>query len=92
MQPDSRGWQQLALKPEVWNNKRGVSICANLSSTEGSIATPRGVLATSWQCIMNSTGTCTDTAEHDTATLACSQPGTTIKSIDFAVGAVSILW
>ena len=35
---------------QVWNDKRGVSICANLSSTEGSIVTPRGLLSGSWTC------------------------------------------
>jgi hypothetical protein len=40
----TRGWQQLNLKPEVWNKHRGVSICANLSSTDGSIITARGMV------------------------------------------------
>merc|ERR1719460_2429139 len=40
MRPGTRGWQQLSLKPEVYNARRGVSICANLSSTQGSIETP----------------------------------------------------
>ena len=50
MADNSRGWQQLVLRPEVWNAKRGVSVCANLSSTEGSIDTPRGMVSAAWSC------------------------------------------
>eukprot|EP00656_Telonema_subtile_P053457 TRINITY_DN7765_c0_g1_i1.p2 TRINITY_DN7765_c0_g1~~TRINITY_DN7765_c0_g1_i1.p2 ORF type:complete len:371 (+),score=51.51 TRINITY_DN7765_c0_g1_i1:1763-2875(+) len=47
---ESRGWQQLELKPEVWNDARGVSICQNLSSTAASLDTPRGLIRAAWTC------------------------------------------
>lgn len=84
MSSDSRGWQQLSLRPEVWNNKRGVSVCANLSSTQASIDTPRGLLSGSWNCLQgNNTGTCGVFQEHDTVKLDCGTEST-IKSVDYA--------
>ena len=44
----SRGWQHLVLHPQVFNPYRNVSICANLSSVQASIVTPRGVLSGAW--------------------------------------------
>jgi alpha-L-rhamnosidase len=87
--PDSRGWQQLELHPQVWNNVRNVSICANLSSTEASILTPRGLLSGSWTCggagPSVSSGLCGMAPEKSTVELSCkSLGGGTIKSIAFA--------
>ena len=82
MTEGTRGWQQLTLKPEVWNKHRSVSICANLSSTEGSIVTPRGKLAGSWECITGNGGDCGIWDEHDTFSLNCGNGGT-IAAIDF---------
>ena len=86
MAETSRGWQQLVLKPEVWNDKRGVSVCANLSSTQASIDSPRGVISAQWACVKgHGTSTCLLANEHDTATLSCGDDkDLTIKSIDFA--------
>ena len=87
MAETSRGWQQLVLKPEVWNNKRRASVCANLSSTQASIDSPRGIISAQWTCLQNAggSGTCQVGDEHDTVNLQCDGgPGSTIKSVDFA--------
>lgn len=85
MAQGSRGWQQLVLQPEVWNMHRGVSICANLSSTEASIDTPRGLISAAWKCLPGNSGNsmCQEVPEHSTAKLGCPT-GETIKSVDFA--------
>lgn len=84
MTEGTRGWQQLTLKPEVWNKHRAVSICANLSSTDGSIATPRGRLSGAWQCLTGGNGsTCGVFDEHDTMELDCGEGGN-ISTVDFA--------
>ena len=83
MAETSRGWQQLVLKPEVWNAKRGVSICANLSSTQASIDSPRGVISAQWACVEANPDACALVGEQDTATLSCDT-GSFIKSVDFA--------
>ena len=86
MAKNTRGWQQLVLRPEVWNAKRGVSVCANLSSTEGSIDTPRGIISAAWSCLPQGgggpAGTCAEVAEKGSAHLRCSTG--VIKSVDFA--------
>ena len=69
---------------------RNVSICANLSSTEGSILTPRGMLSASWTCGGSATpdsssGLCGKVAEKENLKLSCSSlGGGTIKAIKFA--------
>jgi hypothetical protein len=82
----TRGWQQLKLKPEVWNKHRQVSVCANLSSTAASIVTPRGKVAASWECLPQpgTDGTCGLYQELDTMRLNCTYNGT-IKSVDLAL-------
>merc|ERR1711871_45843 len=80
---DSRGWQQLDLHPQVWNEQRKTSICANLSSTEGSIVTPRGLLSGSWTCGGGPSGLCGQAAEHQSLKLTCDGSGT-IAKIDAA--------
>ena len=80
-----RGWQELVLQPQVWNDVRGVSICANLSSTEGSIVTPRGMLSGSWTCGGATGGLCGIAAEKQDVHLSCAAAGGgTIKAISFA--------
>lgn len=80
-----RGWQELVLQPQVWNDVRGVSICANLSSTEGSIVTPRGLLSGSWTCGGPAGGLCGKAAEKADVHLSCATAGGgTIKEITFA--------
>ena len=81
----TRGWQQLKLKPEVWNKHRQVSVCANLSATAASIVTPRGKVAASWECLPQpgTDGTCGMYQELDTMALKCAFNGT-IKSVDLA--------
>ena len=82
---EGRGWQELVLQPQVWNEVRGVSICANLSSTEGSIITPRGLVAGSWTCGGPEGGLCGKAAEKGDVHLSCaSAGGGVIKSISFA--------
>jgi len=87
---ESRGWQQLELHPQVWSQVRNTSICANLSSTEASVLTPRGILSAAWTCGSSSgstvnSGLCGKVAEHDNLKLSCtSLGGGTIKSIKFA--------
>ena len=89
MADNSRGWQQLVLRPEVWNAQRGVSVCANLSSTEGSIDTPRGMVSAAWSCLPvksngdGNTGVCQQVNYTFTARLSCTH-GAVVKSIDFA--------
>ena len=85
MAKNTRGWQQLVLRPEVWNAQRGVDICANLSSTEGSIDTPRGIISAAWSCLPVATGsisTCQQVKEKSDAMLNCGTG--VIKSVDFA--------
>ena len=83
--PEGRGWQQLSLQPQVWNEQRGVSICQNLSSTEGSIVTPRGLLSGSWTCGGPEGGLCGKAAEKGNVHLSCAAAGGgTIKAIKFA--------
>jgi hypothetical protein len=83
MDGDSRGWQQLELHPQVYNDQRGVSICANLSSTSASIITPRGPLIGEWHCVNGAASTCAVVDEKDTAEVSCPAGGT-ISSVDFA--------
>ena len=62
-------------------------ICAllKLSSTEGSIVTPRGLLAGSWTCGGPAGGLCGMAAELKTVHLSCAASGGgTIKAIQFA--------
>ena len=83
--PEGRGWQELSLQPQVWNEQRGVSICQNLSSTEGSIVTPRGLLSGSWTCGGPEGGLCGKAAEKGNVHLSCAAAGGgTIKAIKFA--------
>ena len=86
MAEGTRGWQQLKLKPEVWNKHRQVSICVNLSSTSASIVTPRGKVAASWDCLPQpgTDGTCGLYQELDTMVLNCTS-NRTIKSVDLAL-------
>lgn len=42
--------KELELRPQVWNDVRGVSVCANLSSVSASIMTPRGKIEADWNC------------------------------------------
>ena len=83
MAETSRGWQQLVLKPEVWNAKRRVSVCANLSSTQASIDSPRGVISAQWSCVEANPDACALVGEDETAALRCDA-GSTIKSVAFA--------
>jgi len=83
MTEESRGWQQLALKPEVWNEQRGVSICANLSSTQSSIVTARGLLSGAWNCIDSNPDDCGVADEHSVLQIKCDNGGE-ISSVDFA--------
>lgn len=65
---------------QVYNNIRNESVCANLSSVDASIVTPRGPVRGSWSC---SAGTCGTVAEHDSLTLTC--PGDSkVASVAFA--------
>lgn len=83
MSGTSRGWQQLELHPSVWNEFRGVSICANLSSVAGSISTARGRVSGAWQCGNVAYDTCDVADENTAAKLSCAS-GATITGIVFA--------
>jgi hypothetical protein len=48
--PQSSGWAALNLRPAVWSEHRNLSICANLSSVNATLDTPRGLAAASWSC------------------------------------------
>eukprot|EP01052_Picozoa_sp_SAG31_P038505 SAG31_NODE_5160_length_2708_cov_1.340744_2_plen_236_part_00 len=85
--PVHTSWPVIGLQcvrcAQVWNEQRKTSICANLSSTEGSIVTPRGLLSGSWTCGGGASGLCGQAAEHQSLKLSCDGSGT-IAKIDAA--------
>merc|ERR1712139_731071 len=46
----TRGWQHIEFHPRIWSKRAGTSICANLSSVQASVATPRGAATAAWAC------------------------------------------
>ena len=57
---------------QVWNDQRKTSICANLSSTQGSIVTPRGTVSGAWTCGGTyGSSLCGSAKEHNSLELAC---------------------
>lgn len=65
----------------MWNDQRKASICANLSSAEASIVTPRGMLSGAWDCGVLG-GVCDQAGEKGAVKLSCASG--TIDSIVFA--------
>lgn len=82
MASSTRGWQHLELRPQVYNDHRGVSICANLSSTSASIITPRGPLIGEWHCLGANPSMCDEVNEKESAEVSCSHG--TISTVKFA--------
>jgi len=89
MKEGTRGWQQIVFDPHVWVPAVGKSICANLSSAQGSIATSRGRVAAAWSCLEENQKTCAVAPEYTDAVLSCG-PGRTISKITFASFGVPI--
>jgi len=79
--PGTRGWQHIDFHPRVWSAPASASICANLSSVEASVSTPRGLAAAAWSCPKDAT--CGLAAENSNLELTCPD-GQSISSVDFA--------
>eukprot|EP00043_Microstomoeca_roanoka_P006639 m.64551 g.64551 ORF g.64551 m.64551 type:complete len:1035 (+) comp13499_c0_seq1:75-3179(+) len=80
----TRGYSNIVFKPEIIGSSG--SVCANLSSVEASLVTPRGLIASSWGCgSAISSPLCQEVDEGSTLELSCSSlGGGTIQSVSFA--------